>query len=39
MKEIAAQIWANSHVAKTKYRWLTAAIYALLGGLASGLPT
>lgn len=33
--EVAAQVWANAHVATRKYAWVTWAINALLGGLAA----
>jgi hypothetical protein len=30
LREIAAQIWANAHVARQKYRWSSRALVALL---------
>lgn len=33
--EIAGQIWANAHVARTKYQWANVGLFALLVGLVA----
>jgi Pycsar effector protein len=33
---IAAQVWANAHVARAKYRWTNIGMLALLGALVAG---